>query len=85
MILRILISLCLIILSATRGPKTEYTCKKSDRNKACTLEYLGVCGWFNENIRCLKYPCAITFGTICQACSDPSVQYVTKGECPEGI
>lgn len=84
MILKILISLCLFVLSASqRGRK--YKCKKSDRFKICTLQFIGVCGWYNRKIKCTKYPCGKTYGTICQACSDPKVAYVTKGVCPRGI
>jgi len=81
MILKILIILFLIILGATQV-KAIYICKKCDRKKICYREvFVGVCGWFSENVRCKRYPCARTYGTICQACSNRNVAYVTKGVC----
>lgn len=78
--------MCLVIFSSVQGRMRDrftYICKKSDRCKVCTQEFIGVCGWFNANVRCFKYPCANTYGTICQACSDPNVAYVTSGVCPK--
>jgi hypothetical protein len=48
----------------------------------CTQEYDPVCGWFSEEIKCIKYPCASTFSNGCGACKDTNVAYYTKGECP---
>ena len=85
--MKILKCLCLIILCAAKefaqeSGKIKYRCKISDKNnKICTKEYFGVCGWFKRNIKCFKYPCAKTYGTFCQACSDPKVAYVTNGVC----
>lgn len=50
--------------------------------EACTLEYAPVCGWFSQDIQCIKYPCAQTFGNACGACADEKVEYYTEGECP---
>lgn len=58
-------------------------CDQNKRPDMCTLEYMPVCGWFSENIKCIKYPCASTFGNKCQACSAANVAYWTKGECPK--
>lgn len=44
-----------------------------------------VCGWFNKNIECLKYPCAETYSNSSDACSDSKVDYWTTGECPNPI
>ncbi len=50
----------------------------------CTMEYLPVCGWFDSaKIQCIKYPCAQTFGNICQACAAENVVSWTQGECPQ--
>lgn len=48
----------------------------------CSADYTPVCGWNNENIKCIKYPCAQTYGNACEACKDLNVEYYTKGECP---
>ena len=53
------------------------------RPEICTMEYIGVCGFFNESIKCIKYPCAATYATGCTACSDPKVAYWIDGECPK--
>ncbi len=63
------------------GNKTY--CPPGERPQACTLEYAPVCGWFNESIKCIKEPCAGTYGNKCQACANPSVEYWTEGECPK--
>jgi len=49
---------------------------------ACIEIYQPVCGWANENIKCLKYPCASNYQNYCFACLDKNVEYYTKGECP---
>lgn len=56
--------------------------KAEERPQVCTMEYLGVCGWFYKNVTCIKYPCAITSSTSCTACSNTNVEYVTLGDCP---
>ncbi|MBI5389598.1 hypothetical protein HZB01_04430 [Candidatus Woesearchaeota archaeon] len=55
---------------------------ESRQGEYCTMEYNPVCGWFDENINCIKYPCAQTFGNSCAACHDAKVAYWTQGECP---
>ena len=72
------------LISDIKSVEYPYECQQKDReNKICTLEYIGVCGWFNESVKCLAFPCAVTSATICTACTDPRVKYVTLGECPE--
>lgn len=87
MTLKILISLCLIILSASLSPAPEGIIKRnkcpSIRKKACTREYIPVCGWFKKSVPCLSYPCGKTYGNKCTACSDVNVDYYTKGPCPK--
>lgn len=48
----------------------------------CTMEYAPVCGWYKENIQCIKYPCAQTFSNDCAACQNEHVAHWTDGECP---
>lgn len=58
-------------------------CNPNEKPQICTKEYSPVCGWFNESIKCIKYPCASTFGNKCEACVSENVAYWTDGECPE--
>jgi hypothetical protein len=53
------------------------------RPQICTMDYNPVCGYFSEDIKCIKYPCASTYSNGCGACSDPKVAYFEKGECPK--
>ncbi|MBU0757376.1 MAG: DUF333 domain-containing protein [Nanoarchaeota archaeon] len=55
----------------------------TERTPACTKEYNPVCGWFNQKIKCIKYPCASTYANRCIACSDEKVEYYTEGQCPD--
>ncbi len=50
-------------------------------SEACTMDYNPVCGYFNQDIQCIKAPCADTYGNACQACADEKVAYYTPGEC----
>ncbi len=74
--------LLLISLLTFVFPKIKYYCKKQERNKACTREYIPVCGWLEKNVRCNRKPCTLNFGNQCSACSDEKVYYVTQGKCP---
>jgi hypothetical protein len=49
---------------------------------ACTMEYRPVCGWFDESVQCLTYPCAQTYSNPCMACTNEQVRGWTEGECP---
>jgi hypothetical protein len=65
-------------------PREKHVCIAAEKAaEICTMEYMPVCGWFNESIECFKYPCAATYGNGCQACADAKVAYWTSGECPE--
>ncbi|MBN2142432.1 hypothetical protein JW711_03810 [Candidatus Woesearchaeota archaeon] len=67
------------------GESDKTYCRPEQRGEdiACTMEYNPVCGWFNEDIKCIKYPCAANYGNACGACSDEKVYYWTPGECPK--
>ena len=59
-------------------------CTEKERNtEVCPEYYSATCGWFNQSIKCLKYPCAQTFSNPCFACADPKVEYYTVGDCPK--
>ena len=51
--------------------------------KICTMEYTPTCGWFSSKIKCIKYPCAQTYGNPCTACAAENVERWTAGECPK--
>jgi len=70
--------------TGSEGKLKVNDCLPEQRNMACTKEYMPVCGWFNRDIQCIKYPCAATFGNRCDACSDENIAYWTEGECPSG-
>ena len=58
------------------------SCTSEQRGaEICISLYSPVCGHFNSSIQCVKYPCAETFSNSCFACSNPSVEYWTEGEC----
>lgn len=65
------------------NPKKTYCTLEQKKAEVCTMEYFPVCGWFNQSIKCLKYPCATTYGNVCTACSSLNVEYYTSGECPK--
>jgi hypothetical protein len=65
------------------GKLQAIDCSES-RPEACTKEYMPVCGWYNQEIQCIQYPCAETYGNKCTACADEKVAYYTEGECPSG-
>lgn len=78
-------NLVALISSPSPGGKlAAYSCSVESRNaEICTEEYAPVCGWSDpEKIQCIKYPCAQTYGNICNACKDSNVAYYTFGECP---
>lgn len=65
------------------GEETKTYCTSEQRNvDACIEIYQPVCGWSNENIQCLKWPCASTYSNYCFACVNEDVEYYTEGDCP---
>ena len=60
-----------------------YCPEKQPAPVACTLEEHPVCAWFNQSIKCFKYPCAINAANPCMACANENVEYWTEGNCPK--
>lgn len=59
-------------------------CTTESRNaQVCNDIYQPVCGWFSQNIKCIKYPCANTYSNSCNACQNKDVEYYIDGECPK--
>lgn len=72
-----------IMVSKFEENRERYYCDGESRNvEACIEIYEPVCGWFDESVNCVKYPCAETFGNSCFSCMNSDVAYYTKGECP---
>ena len=63
-------------------PEKIYCTPEQKKAQVCPEYYSATCGWFNQSIKCLKYPCAQTFANPCFACASPNVEYYTAGECP---
>lgn len=64
-------------------PSGEKYCTSESRNaQVCPEIYGPVCGWFNSNVNCIKYPCAAEYENSCRACADNKVEYYTSGACP---
>jgi hypothetical protein len=66
------------------GNGMVYCASKQRKADACIALYAPVCGWFDDSIQCVKYPCAETYSNSCFACMDEKVEYYTEGECPTG-
>lgn len=64
-------------------PEKTYCTPEQKSAEVCPQYYSATCGWFNQSIKCLKYPCANTFPNPCFACANPSVDFYTNGECPK--
>lgn len=59
-----------------------YKCSDSDRKKDCSgSTERTVCGWFNDTIKCFRYPCAVTAKSVCEACNNENVAEVTDKDC----
>ena len=65
--------------------KEKAFCSENSREmNVCVKIYAPVCGWFDsDKVRCIKYPCAMTYSNSCHACIDEKVEYYTQGECPK--
>jgi hypothetical protein len=65
--------------------ETGCGCVRPHNNAAvtlCSAEEDPVCGWFGQEIQCIAYPCAATYGNLCLASVDPTVASTTPGACP---
>ncbi|MEK6927141.1 MAG: hypothetical protein AABX11_01790 [Nanoarchaeota archaeon] len=71
----------LYFIDGTEQALEKNYCNDNQREGACIQVYSPACGWFNQSIKCIKYPCAQTYGNGCQACLDKNVEYWTQGEC----
>ena len=69
-----------IFVEEISEPKMQECTQRLD---ICTKEYNPVCGYWNENIKCIKAPCAQTYGNSCEACSNEDVKGWTSGECKD--
>lgn len=81
-----LLAISLMIVTSISSLKKPtifpYTCTKADRNRDCECaKHRTVCGWFDQTIQCVRYPCAITSNSICEACLNEHVFEVTDGDC----
>ena len=61
----------------------KHYCNEEQITDQCPTLKDDVCGWFNENINCLVFPCANDYINPCLACSDTNVEYYTFGKCPK--
>lgn len=64
-------------------PEKTYCTPEQKNAEVCPEYYSATCGWFNQSIKCIKYPCAETFSNPCFACASPSTEYYTPGDCPK--
>ncbi|MAG24025.1 hypothetical protein CMI47_00450 [Candidatus Pacearchaeota archaeon] len=71
-----------VINEDPREEERNYCDEASREGDVCIALYEPVCGWAGEDINCLVWPCASTYGNSCEACHDENVDYWTSGECP---
>lgn len=61
----------------------QFECIPESRDAGACIEiYQPVCGWFDDTVNCLTYPCALDFSNSCFACQNQNIAYYTEGECP---
>lgn len=70
------------ITQVTSQPEKTYCTPESRQGEFCTAQYDPVCGWFNQSVQCITYPCANVYSNNCHACLDTNVDYWTQGVCP---
>ncbi len=71
------------VLNPETGSAKNYCTAESRNADACIELYDPVCGWFGQDVQCLRYPCADTYSNSCFACMNENVEYWTEGECPD--
>ena len=59
----------------------NYCSDESRKGLFCAQVYQPVCGWFNSQIKCIRYPCAEIYSNSCVACHDGKVDYWIEREC----
>jgi hypothetical protein len=69
-------------LNETVSESKTYCTPEQKSAEVCFEIYQPVCGWFNNDVQCVKFPCADTYVNSCFACKDSKVDYWTPGECP---
>jgi len=83
----IILCLLLFVSACTQSqeptPNKTYCSTESISGDVCSEVAEPVCGWYNENINCIVYPCAQTYNNSCFACKDSQVVYWTDGSCPK--
>lgn len=68
----------------TKEQSGKIYCTPEQRGiKSCPTNTSLVCGWFNQSVKCLAYPCADVYLNPCAACINPVVEFYTAGECPK--
>ncbi len=69
--------------NASTSEPVQNKCTPTQREaEVCYQLYQPVCGWFNQSVQCVTYPCAKTYTNDCYACQDQHVAYWTLGACP---
>ena len=67
----------------SQEPEKVYCTQDQKKAEVCPEYYSATCGWFNQGVKCFKYPCAQEFSNPCFACAAENVEYYTAGECPK--
>lgn len=83
-LIAVFVMFTILFVKVDKGDKQKkfYCSAESREAEVCTRDYTPVCGWNDDTIKCIKYPCASTYSNACGACQKPEVAYYTKGKCP---
>ncbi|KAL4469624.1 hypothetical protein ABPG74_004877 [Tetrahymena malaccensis] len=61
-------------------------CSPSEKKlEECDDQIEPQCAWFDQDVKCLVYPCAINAKNRCSSCQVKNVLYTTEGKCPKSI
>ncbi|KAL4469625.1 hypothetical protein ABPG74_004878 [Tetrahymena malaccensis] len=59
-------------------------CSPSEKHvQECAGQIESKCAWFDQQVKCLVYPCALNVKNKCSGCKIKNVLYTTEGECPK--